>query len=88
MDVNDSFLRMLEYTRKEVIDHTSAELNIFVDPSERVGILKTFLEKGSVQNQEITVQTKTGKLLTVFLSNTKINIGGQEYALSMIFDIT
>ncbi|RPH78830.1 MAG: PAS domain S-box protein, partial [Nitrospiraceae bacterium] len=87
VEVNDSFLRMLEYTRDEVIGQTSAELKI-IDANERAGILRGVLEKGSEQNVELTVRTKTGKLVTVLSFNEKITLGGQEHCISTLLDIT
>lgn len=87
IDVNDTFLQLLEYTRYEVIGHTSAELNI-TDPEERARILRVIQEKGSNRNIEVTVKTKSGKILTVLSSSEKISFRGQELVISTIVDIT
>ena len=87
IEVNDSFLRMSEYTREEVIGRTSTELNL-IDPNERTRILRLFSEKGNVQNYEVNVRTKTGKSITVLSSNEKISLNGRDHALSIMIDIT
>lgn len=88
VDVNDRFLQMLEFTRDDVIGRTTVELNIVVNQDARNEILRTVMEKGNVQNREVKIRTKTGKILTVFSSNTIIRIRGQAYGLSMLYDIT
>lgn len=88
IDVNNSFLSMMEYSREEVIGHTSVELNMFPEPGKRTQTLKSFLEKGILQNREMTVRTKSGKLLTVLSSNEIISLNGQDHAVSTIIDIT
>ncbi|MFA4836114.1 MAG: PAS domain S-box protein [Dehalococcoidia bacterium] len=88
VDVNDRFLHMLEYTREEVIGHTSAELNMYANPDERAQMSRVFSEEGRVQNYELTVRTKTDKLLTVLSSSENLGIGGQSHVISMTIDIT
>jgi len=87
VDVNDSFLRLLEYTREEVIGHTSAELKIF-DDKQRASVLEEIQERGTVLSKELIVRTKTGKLITVLSSNTMIVINGEAHSISTIVDIT
>ena len=88
VEANDSFLRLTEFTREEVIGHTSAELGMFPRPEERVQTMKTFLEQGRVRDREHTVRTKSGKLITVLSFSEKITINGQEHAVSTIVDVT
>ncbi|MCU1297673.1 MAG: sensor protein [Acidobacteriaceae bacterium] len=40
VDVNDAFLKMMEYERAEVIGRTSAELNLFADPGSRNAVMR------------------------------------------------
>jgi len=86
-EVNESFLRMLEYTREEVIGHDSHELGM-IDPVERARILRLLGEKGAVRNYEVSIRTKTGKPITLLTSSEKIVLNGQEHALSIMIDIT
>ncbi len=87
VEVNDSFLRMLEYTREEVIGRTSAELNI-IDLNERARILQLLREKGNLQNYELNVRTKTGKSVVVLSFNETISLNGRGHALSSMVDVT
>jgi PAS domain S-box-containing protein len=88
VDVNDSFLRLTEYTRKDVIGRTSAEFNLFVDPNDRAQVWQTLLEKGSFKNVEMTWRTKTGKVINVISSNEQFSLHGLDHAIFMLLDIT
>jgi PAS domain S-box-containing protein len=87
VEVNDSFLKMIEYSREEVIGHTSSELNL-IDMMERKSILDTLARSHHQPTYELTVRTRTGKLLTVLSSNEKIILNGQEHSISTLLDIT
>jgi PAS domain S-box-containing protein len=88
VDVNDSFLRLTEFTREDVLNHTSAEFNLYVDPHDREQVWQTILEKGNFENSEMTWRTKTGKLINVISSNEKFSLQGQDHAIFMVIDIT
>ena len=89
VDVNESFLRLTEYSREEVIGHNSTELNMFEDPIERAKIINIVrTTQGSVSNYEIGARTKTGKRLILLLSAISINLNGQDHAISMFIDVT
>ena len=40
IDVNESFLHVIGYSRDEVIGRTATELNIWVDPNDRVRFIQ------------------------------------------------
>lgn len=89
VDVNESFLRLTEYAREEVIGRSSVELNIFEDSLEkRAEIINLLRVKGSVSNIELGARTKSGKHLKLLLSAAKVNVGDQEYAIAMLTDVT
>lgn len=88
IEVNNSFLQMVEYMREEVIGHTSIELNLLTEPDNRSGLVRSLLDKGSVKVDEVTVKTKTGKLLSLIASSEKVIINGQDHAIQMAVDIT
>lgn len=39
VDVNDAYLQMLRYQREEIIGHSSLDLNVWVEPEDRVRML-------------------------------------------------
>ena len=87
-DVNQSLLSLLEYDREEIINHTTRELGIFPDYSSREELVGLMLKKGTVQNREVELKTKTGKPLECVLSLKLINIRRKKHFLSSVIDIT
>ena len=88
IDVNDMFLRVLEYSRDEVIGKTSKELTLFDDYNQRDLIKASMMENGFVRDVEVKIKTKTGKILFGLFSASLINIGEEQCWLTTMTDIT
>jgi len=88
VEVNETFLDKLGFSREQVIGRTAQELNFWVDPDE----LKSFAEelgtKGLVSGREVRLRTCDGRRLTVLLSTQPVDIGGVPHFLSAGVDIT
>jgi PAS domain S-box-containing protein len=87
IDVNESFVRLSEFTKDELIGHTPWELKIY-DPDERTKIVGIVRAKGLVRDYELYAKTKTGKAKTVLFSMQPIVLNGQECAITTFIDIT
>lgn len=68
IDINDAYLNLLEYSRYEVIGKDPTELNLWVNPQQRIDLINKVIKQGTVLNQEVQVKTKTGKIKTILLS--------------------
>jgi PAS domain S-box-containing protein len=88
VDVNDTFLRMFEYSREEVIGHTSPGLNIFVNPTSSAEFLRILEAGGRIRDLEMTFRTKQGKPVGTIISSEKIIINNDECLLTTIVDIS
>ena len=88
MEVNDSFLRIMEFTREEAVGRTSFELGIWIRPSDRNGILAEIHTTGRVQTRQMHYRTKSGKELVVNYSAEVIELGGRRRLLSVCEDVT
>ena len=88
IEVNESFCGMTGFSQPEIIGHTSAELNLWVDLDNRSQIIQLLRERGVVRNQEFDYRAKSGKVKTVLFSAEIINYGGQECLLAIPNDIT
>jgi PAS domain S-box-containing protein len=88
VDVNESFLRLFEYNRQDIIGHSSTEFMPLVNKAHGTKLNDMFLEKGQITNLETTMLTRSGKVLTVLLSVEKINLNGSDHSLNTIVDIT
>jgi PAS domain S-box-containing protein len=87
IDVNDTFLKMFEYSRNEVIGHTANELGIYVKPDGRAAYLASF-KNGRVSDFEVDLKTKTGKFIKALGFAEAINLNGQDLSIGTLVDIT
>jgi len=88
IEVNDVFLDITGYSREEVIGHTSIELGIWVDPRERVRMLKLLDEKGKVRNLEVMFRIKSGETRFMVWSAEVIEFNGEAYLIAVARDVT
>jgi PAS domain S-box-containing protein len=88
IDVNETFLRTLEYDRSEIIGHKAVEMGFFPDEENRLNLLESILKNGSVRDYEMNVQTKSGKKLVGLFSADPIYIGNDRCLLTVMLDIT
>ncbi len=87
LDVNDGFIRIMGFSREESIGRTSSELGLWsLNNSE--SILSELSQNGRVQSKQITLQTKSEKLLIVNYSAELIEVGGRKRLLAVCEDIT
>jgi PAS domain S-box-containing protein len=88
LDVNDSFLALMKYSREEVIGHTSLELRLWANPEDRVRLGKILLEQRRVRDVESQFRTRTGEIREALASAELIDFSGQPCVLTLIHDIT
>ena len=88
IDVNESFLRTTGYRRDEIIGHSATELNIWVDPSDRVRFVQGLKNQGSIRNLEVRTRKKTGEIGFVLMSSEIIDIKGEPCALTTTTNIS
>ncbi|NES20717.1 MAG: PAS domain S-box protein [Symploca sp. SIO3E6] len=88
IEINDTFSTVTGYTKEEVINHTSEDLNIWVNLEDYSRMNQLLTENGEVHNQEFEFRLKSGEIRTGLLSAEIINLGGQDCLLSIINDIT
>ncbi|RPH55795.1 MAG: PAS domain S-box protein, partial [Chloroflexi bacterium] len=88
LDVNEGFLESTGYTRKDVIGHTSPELNDWVDPAERIRLRILLEEQGPVRGFEARLRQKSDQVRDVLMSADLIELSGQRCILSVGVDIT
>ena len=88
IDVNDQWLRMLGHSREETIGHTSFELGIWEDPEARVRLGGLLREQGTFRDEPVRFVTKSGIVRDTLWSAEKINLGGSEAMLSLIYDFS
>ncbi len=88
LEVNDAFVRTTEFTRDEIIGHTSKEMGLWKYPAFREELFELLKINKRIQSIEIEYLTKIGKTRTGLFSAEFIEIEGQKRFLSMLTDIT
>jgi PAS domain S-box-containing protein len=88
IDVNEVFQKITGYSRAEVIDRTSLELNLWVSPEDRLRCYDTLRRDGYLKNFEVQYRMKSGEIRDFELSCEVIDLDGEPCNLNFIFDIT
>jgi PAS domain S-box-containing protein len=88
IEVNESFEKVVGYTRKESLGHTTAELGIWVNPAERERVVAIVSTTGWMRNEEILFRSKSGDVKTCLCSCELIELDGGQCMLSAVEDIT
>lgn len=87
-EVNEAFVDMFGFPRKEVVGKTTSELGVWRHESDRDSYLKLLRADGSIQNYEVQMRRKGGEEFTAFFSGSLLEIAGQPFALSTVMDIS
>ena len=87
-DVNASWLRLLGYSREEVIGRRFSELGVYLHHEDHHDIMHDLQEFGRVSNRQLELRHRSGKTITILLSAESISITGQNNLLLMMTDIT
>ena len=88
LDVNDGYLKLLGYTREEVLGRTPDELKIWANHAERAQAFKELRTKGFIQNFEGEFLTKDGTRRSGLFSGVVVDLPEQACVISFVRDIT
>ncbi|MBN2181525.1 MAG: PAS domain S-box protein [Sedimentisphaerales bacterium] len=87
-EINETFCRVLGYSRQECIGRTTADLNLWQEPEQRTMIIREVRAKGCIDNVEAGLRTKGGRIRNLIFSMSTITLGDEKYLLSVATDIT
>ena len=87
IDINQGFTDLTGFSREDVIGRTSAEIDIWVDPDDRLRLVEGLRAQGVVRNLEARFRRKDGTTRAGLMSAQLIQVGGRPHILSITRDI-
>ncbi len=87
-DVNDAFVKVMGYSKTEIIGKTSADLGLFAHPEEQEALADRLRKNTSVASLELQFRRKDGSIVDGLFSGELISGQGQPYLLTVMIDIT
>jgi two-component system cell cycle sensor histidine kinase/response regulator CckA len=88
LDVNDSFLAMVGCERSSVIGRTMDELGIWIDPEDRITMMKRLSNQGRVIGLPAQIRASGGVVREATVSAEQIELLGQLCVLAVTEDAT
>jgi len=88
VDINEGFTKLTGFTREDVIEKLSSEIDIWAIPEDREKLIKGLNKDGVVENLESEFRRKDGSLTTALMSARLIRINGEPHILSITRDIS
>ncbi len=88
IEVNETFERVMGYSRNELIGRTSLDIGSWVDPADRERIQAAIQKDGRIRGVEVKRRTKRGRILTVLFSAEIIDVDGEACMVSVTQDIS
>jgi two-component system cell cycle sensor histidine kinase/response regulator CckA len=89
LDINDAFLEMFGRRRGEIIGRTSAELEVWAKPADRVRFLRNLEENhGRLTGYQATFKIKPRVIREIELAVEPIDLGNIPCLLKIVRDVT
>lgn len=89
LELNDAFLKGINYRREEVVGRTSFELGLWANQEDRRRVVEILKTKGSLRKFETTLLNRQGEPIAVELSAEIIELGGhRDYVLGVGVDVS
>lgn len=83
VEVNEAVLSFSGYAKEEIIGHTTIELNIWVEESERAEFYRRLKMEGCVRPFEARLRSKSGRIDTVIIAAEQIEVEGEPHILTL-----
>jgi PAS domain S-box-containing protein len=87
IDINDSYLKLIGYSREEVVGSQAMELG-HMESEERKTMYEEYKQNHSLKNKEFVITPKTGEKRTVLFSVEPVYINDEQLMLSIVYDIS
>lgn len=87
VDINQSFVNTIGYSREEVIGKTTLELNIWHDPTDLKRLVKELQREAKIANAEAKFRCKDGSIITGLMSASLIELNDQPHVINITRNI-
>ncbi|MFT7005112.1 MAG: PAS domain S-box-containing protein [Sulfurimonas sp.] len=87
-DINETFEKILGYSKKEIIGDAVVNIHLWSDLQDRQKFLNTLKKKGSIDGEVYNFRNKNGGKVIVKMFSSIVNINNTRYILSIAEDIT
>ncbi|WP_321346601.1 PAS domain S-box protein [uncultured Draconibacterium sp.] len=88
IDVNEMFLKTLEFERDEIIGKKYFDLDFIVDLDKAEKLMKQLGNDIPIREEEVELRTRSGIVRTILLSADPVYIGGDKCVLAVMVDLT
>ncbi|BBB48642.1 PAS domain S-box protein [Pelolinea submarina] len=89
IDVNNAFTRFLGFSRDEVLNSTSKDLNIWVNPKDQEQVFSDLEKNNEITGREYSFRKKSGEIFTgLFSADSSMILNGERHLLASVIDIT
>jgi PAS domain S-box-containing protein len=88
IDVNDSCLRMLGYSHREMIGRSALDLGVWAKLDDRDRVMQRLHQQGTISNLEIHLRRKSGETFPALFSAEMIHLEDEPCLLAVAADIT
>jgi PAS domain S-box-containing protein len=88
LQVNEAFCRLSGYSREEALGRNPSDLNLFVNRSDKLLLVKILKKTGEVNGMELQCRRKNGTLLDGLLSARPIRFDEQDCVITVVTDIS
>ena len=88
IEVNDTFVCISGFTRKEALSNSEIGINIWVDKEKRNSVISVLLSGKDVEGKEFQFRKKNGEIMTGLFSAKIIYVNKEPFMISSVDDIT
>ncbi len=88
LEANAAALKMMRYTRGQVIGRNAIELNIWPRYADRENIVATLRAEGRIDRLDISMRRQDGAMVNALYSAQLVTLAGQICIISTILDVT
>lgn len=88
VDVNDGWVTTIGYSREQTLGRTSADLGVWIDPSDRVRMVAGLEADGEIRNREMRFRARDGRVLDCICSGAVSESSGARLLTLITRDVT